>query len=714
MFEKLTKRKKLDKAKLMFTDAVDSDMIWQREAREDFNFRDGEQWTEFEKKTLEEELRPALTFNLTKSSVDLIMGMNEDNRVNFRCTPVEPTDDFLCEVLNQIYDWVKENYEFEIEEDAALESASICGRGYVAVDFSPDPKRFGEILLSEVAVPVHEVHFDPAARRPDLSDAGYITWDRWLTPEDFRIRYPKFPASKLDALVETGRTFELSANVGAPSEIFEEYRDSDTDETDYSRPLDLNFYDRAKRMVRLIHMEYWEVYKRFFGFNPETGEFEEFDGKLLSKIRKNYEAKFGMKFEYEVMMDKRVKWLQFIGDEILYDDISPLPFDGFSLVPMFAFKDVSQRSSNHFGIVRLMKDPQREINKRWSQALNLLNQQVQPGVFAEVDAFLDLDQAQASMKDPGSVTLLNSGGLGKMEERGMPQFPSAPMQMEEFSQEILRKITGINPDLLGQDRGRQEPGVVVRLRQQQGTTLLKPLFRSFKQMRKQLFKRILSIIMEYMPNEQLMRIMGSNDKFAVDPESGLLIDVSSVEQDPETGQPIPTVTANIRDVRNLEYNTQIEEAPGNMTKRTLELSAFMEMQGQGFPVPPEVIISRMDLPATDKKMWLEYINSQQQAQQEQQEEMLATEIGFKDRELSNEEQKAIWDFLVAIAKVQQQAEKDEKKMVAEGAKLKSETNATLLDFVSKLAATDVQEKGIDKQPVGVSTNGQGKQTSTNR
>ena len=74
-----------------------------------------------------------------------------------------------------------------------------------------------------------------------------------------------------------------------------------------------------------------------------------------------------IKIDVVKMQDKRVHWLQFIGNEILLDTPSPLPYEGYSVVPCFAYADVSKRSSNHFGIVRLMKDAQREVNKRWSQ-----------------------------------------------------------------------------------------------------------------------------------------------------------------------------------------------------------------------------------------------------------------------------------------------------------------------------------------------------------
>ena len=684
MFETITKAKKLDKAKELFVQAVDADMKWQREAMEDFDFRDGNQWTKKEKEVLENELRPALTFNMTKSSVDLIMGLNEDNRVVFRCTPQEMTDDFLCEVMNSIYDWVRENNEFEDEEDMALESAAIAGRGYVAMDFVPDPKRFGDIVMQEVVVPVHEIHFDPAARRTDLSDASYITWDRWLSVEEFAVKFPKYSAKRINEFIETGRSFVMGAAGPGNQDIFEKEMEATSDSSDYSTPLDTTYYDRGRRMVRLVHMEYWETFKRYFGFNPETKGFEEFDGRNLKAIKQEYAEKFNMEFQYETLMDKRVKWLQFIGDEILYDDLSPLPFDGFSIVPMFAFRDVSQRSANHFGIVRLMKDPQREINKRWSQALNLLNQSSQPGVFVEVDAFLDLEQALLSMKDPGSATLLNSGGMNKFQERSMPAFPAAPMQMEEYSQEIMRKITGINPDLLGQDRGRQEPGVVVRLRQQQGMVLMKPLFKSFNKLRKGLFRRSLAIIMEYMPNEQIMKILGEGGKYKMDAEGNI--------QDQETG-----LVANLRDLKNIEYNIKSEEAPGNMTKRTLELTSFLEMQKTGFPVEPSVIINRLDLPASEKKKWLEYIQSQNQGQQEMVEKQQAQEQANKDRELSIDEKRLIMEFIIDSAKINQQAEKDEKKLVTSAAQVEQSSNAAILSFLASVMQKEGGEDGKSKE-----------------
>jgi hypothetical protein len=672
----MTKVAKLKKAKEYFVRAVDADVKWQKEAREDFKFRDGDQWSQEEKQILEEELRPILTFNLTKSSIDLIMGMNEDNRIIHRASPVEVTDGFLAEVLNDVSDFIIESEDFEGEEDSALESAAICGRGFVAIDFVPDPKRFGEIQLSEVEIAVHEVHFDPAARRKDLGDAAYVCWDRWLTLPEFNMKYPSIKGKRLEDIISAGRMFGINtvAEANMPQSAFEVPYDISSDDSDYETPLDMNFYDKSKEMVRVIHMEYWDTFQRYYVWNPVDRVWGEAPEKPSTETKAMFEEEFGQPMVVESVTDRKIKWLQFIGDEILFDGDSPLPYDGFSIVPVFAYSDVSKRTMNHFGLVRLVRDPQKEINKRWSQALNMLNQQVQPGIYAETDAFVDAQQAQQSMKEAGAITWTNAGALtgGKIKERTVPTFPNAPMQMEQYSQDIMKKITGINPDLMGQDRGRQEPGVVVRLRQQQGMTLLKPLFKSYNKAKQELYKRLLSIIMAYMPDEQIMRILGQNDRYQVDHNAGVIVD-------------LPTkMSAEFRDVRNLEYNIKAEESPGNMSKRMMEMTALLEMMQQGFPVDPMQIIEKMELSAREKQRWIEYISNQNQAQAQQQQQMLETELQFKEREMADKEKQTQLGFMVDMTKITQMADKDNKKMAEDFAKLAQEDKHKLMEFVIEL------------------------------
>jgi len=529
------------------------------------------------------------------------------------------------------------------------------------------------------------------------------------------MKWPGIKGRALKDIIDSNN--QLWGNAGSPEQAQDSFDlpyQIDSDDSDYDSPMDYNFYDTAKNMVRVVHMEYWETYQRCYFFDPRSGEFLEFDPKLKKDLETEFAANYpNQELVIEKINDKRVKWVQFTGEKILYDDISPHPYKGFSIVPVFAYRDVSRRTANHFGIVRMIKDPQREVNKRWSQALNLLNQQVQPGVYAETEAFVDDVQAKLSLKESGSITMMNSGALSqnKIKERTVPSFPNAPMQMEEFSQDIMKKITGINPDLMGEDRGRQEPGVVIRLRQQQGLTLLKPLFKNFNHMKKELYKRQLAIIMEFMPDSQILRILGQGERYVITPD-GVIIDKMSVDQ--ETGE--PTMTATIRDARNLEYDIIAEEAPGNMTKRMLELSVYTELM-QTMPVDPLLIIEKLELSATEKARWSQYIQSQQQAESQQQQEMMEAEMGFKDREIAVKEQSNMIELLLGIAKVNTTETKDQGKLAAEFRNLDMEEQRTIAEFVinltklmteSQLKAKEIETKGAESGRTGTGNTGTAK------
>lgn len=678
MLDGLDKNAKLDMARKLFVSAMMVDRNFQKEAREDFAYRDGDQWTKEERAVLEEQLRPALTMNVIKSSVDLVMGINDDTRIRYKATPVDPTDGFLCEIVNKVDNWVTQNYDIDGEEDDAAESATICGRGFVGVDFEIDPKNLGHIRLVNVSIPIHEVKKDPTSRKKDLSDSQYIFWDKWLNESDFIVRYPKLKNQFKDLI--SGNTMLMPDMVESKDSGISDYdTDVGSDTSDYDREFDAeSFYDKSESMIRVIHMEYWQHYERFYAFNPATGKQEEFNKEDLANLKKVYPLKFGRPFEYVTVMDKKVKWYQFVGDKVLFDGDSPIPFDGFSIVPCFAYSDVSKRTGNHFGIVRLMKDPQKEINKRWSQTLNLLNNQVQPGIIAEQDAFVDMNQAEQALKTPGEVAIAQSGSIAgkKFMVRDVPAFPSAPMQLEQFSEVILRKITGINPDLLGQDRGRQEPGVVIRLRQQQGLTLLKPLFTSIRMLRKGTYQRRLSIIMKYMPDDQILQILGENGRYII--QNGMVVDKQAQRMAP------------IRALKELKYNIEPEEAPGNKSQRMLELSIYSELMQAGFQVDPKVVIKKLDLPEEERLQWIQYIEGMQKSQMEMAEKNYQLEMAKVQAGMQSTQMKVSADSQIKQAKVVNQKQKDDDKRDLEYDRLRQ-------DNVKNLRDINVRNRQVDAQ-----------------
>jgi len=670
MFEKLGKKQLLDSVREIFDEAVSADRTWQTDAQESFEFRDNNQWSKEEEEQLNEERRPHLTFNITKAHIDLIMGINEDLRKRYVCTPVSQDDAFKCEILNNIIFWLYEKNSWHDEEDIAFESAVICGRGWTAIDFDLHPNRYDQIKVSETNIPIHEVRRDPASRKTDLSDASYVIWDKWLSIEDFIVKYPEMESKVLEAF-DTG-TWPLFDTLQNLSPENKDWPGDINDISDYEDQLDVDFYDSKKRQVRVAHMEYWKNVKKYWVKDIETQQWNVID-KKWSVYKKEFAAAFpGVELVFETRTSKEVWWIQFSGDEVLFHGRSPIDFPGFNIIPCFLYNDVSQRRASHFGVVELIKDAQREMNKRISQVLNMINQQVQPGLYAEMGAFINKEQAEQSVKETGSITWMQNGSINqkRFQERSVPTFPSAVMTMAQWDADIMRRITGINPDLMGQNDKRQEAGIVVQLRQQQGMTILKPVFKAYDRMKRELFKRQIRIITQHMPLSQIKLILGEGDRYKIDRQGTI--------QDSVTEQ-----VCNVRDFRNLDYDIDGEPEQASMTQSMMELATYTEMQQNGFPVDPTVIVSKTNLPSTEKIGWIEYINNQQESQSQQAEQQFALEKQKLDQLHEREMGKIKLEAMIAGQKIENQREKDHLKSAGDQANLNDTKERDMLNLSLK-------------------------------
>jgi hypothetical protein len=347
-----------------------------------------------------------------------------------------------------------------------------------------------------------------------------------------------------------------------------------------------------------------------------------------------------------------------------------------------------------------MKDAQREINKRWSQTLNLINNQVQPGLYAEMDAFVDRDQAIDSIKTPGDVTFLQNGAIAKkqIQERSVPQFPTASFNLEEQAQIMLRRITGINPDLLGQDRGRQEPGIVVKMRQQQGMTILRPLFASYKKMKRELFKRQVAIILRWMPIQQMQKILGAFYQFII--KNGEIW----------VSNPEGNLAFNLEKIRDVEYIIDVEETSASMTQRMFELQAMTEMQTAGIPADPLIMINKMDLPETEKQHWIQYVSQQQEAASQ----AAQAEIQLKQTELQLKHQR---ESLKIILEHQAKTDKTMAQMAKDAANIKAYLDEIAItnkdveyDFIAKLAAISQQDEASKRDAAAKRAGGKSNET----
>jgi len=202
--------------------------------------------------------------------------------------------------------------------------------------------------------------------------------------------------------------------------------------------------------------------------------------------------------------------------------------------------------------------------------------------------------------------------------------------------------------------------------------ILSRLFKSQKRMKRQLAEKIFGLIMAYMPDSQIKRILGQSERYlfkgpiVVDKENGLI--------------------APLRNLRDLKYDITIEESPSNMTKMMAQLAIFMDMLSKGFPVDPETLIGKLDLPASEKTKWVKYVQNQQQ----QQSQMAMTQIQGKlqgdQAKTQIQAQQVASDHDIALKQLAQSDVADRRDAAIELAKLDHDKVKTVLDMIAKLKA----------------------------
>ena len=306
------------------------------------------------------------------------------------------------------------------------------------------------------------------------------------------------------------------------------------------------------------------------------------------------------------LWDTEVHWFQFIRDEVLFDGPSPLPFDGFSLVPMSCFLDDCDRVA--YGWMRNLMDPQREVNKSYSQKLDLLVSQGKPGWIGEKSAVPNRDEFERQIHSGAAIATVEDGALtaNRIQPRQVPRLPEGAMSRLEDSLALIDRIGGVGSELEREGSGAEALGTV-QLRYRRAQIALRTLFKNFEGFQRALAEKILQTIVRAFPDHQIEAMLGDVERYRV--LDGVVLELQATPD----GQVVPSRQAAIRDLRNAHYNVTLEATTGNNTLRLMELQQLAEIARLGVPVDPAVVVEKAVSARSDRERLLGYAAQQQQA-----------------------------------------------------------------------------------------------------
>src|SRR3990172_3605773 len=100
---------------------------WKVEAREIHDIEAGHQWSEDDAAQMKDEDRPAVTFNFFAKFIDVLQGLQINNRQDIRYFPRETGDVAVNEIMTGAAEWARYLCDAEDEESDAFHDSALTG-----------------------------------------------------------------------------------------------------------------------------------------------------------------------------------------------------------------------------------------------------------------------------------------------------------------------------------------------------------------------------------------------------------------------------------------------------------------------------------------------------------------------------------------------------------------------------------------------------------
>ena len=650
---------------------------WRAEARMDFDFLSGRQWTEEERARLAELQRIDIVFNRIEPTIESIAGYELQNRQRVVFVPRQPSQDAAVnELLTNAANWVRDQCDAEDEESDAFVDMLTCGIGVTNTRLDYDDNPDGNIVIERID-PMR-VRWDPAARSRNLSDATWVQLDTPMTLDDVRAEWP----DKADQLAAT-----------EPYEY-----DDDTISSPAADPYAPTSHsaNTARKTLIVTRHEWYESESYWRVLDPANGQLVELSDDEYDRIIKASKRGLVPPPQQAVRQRRRVYYSAHVCSGVVLSFDRSITQAGFQLNFITGRRD--RNRNEWYGVVRMMRDPQRFANKYLSMIESLIRSNAKGGLLVEEGATDNIRRLEEKWAQQDSVIVLNDGALGqgKLQPKPISPLPAGIERMLEFSVSSIRDVTGINLEVLGM-ANREQAAALEMARREAALTILSPLFNSLRRYRKIQGRVLADMIRRYISDGRLIRIVSGDGTERTIPlmrvpdtiTYDVVVDTGSQSRDSKR-ETFNVMAQLIPALQNSGFKTPpevLDYLPLPTQLAGAWKRAIAEQQKQPPPPPPEVIKAQIQAQVEQQKLQAEMQReqariqfntwkAQMEAQLEQYKTLMRAQTDAQDRQIraAIEEQSQIINAQAA-----------EQKAFAETMKARIEGMAKLIDATTKMA-----------------------------
>jgi hypothetical protein len=584
----------------LFRAAKEYEKDAREKAKEAEEFYCGEQWPKEVKAELERTQRAALTINVTQKNVDELSGHQRQQRTDISYVPPEEGDQRVADILKYVSKHILEKCYYPREESKAFEDEIIVGRGNLCMTMDFDTNLQGDLMVRRF--PWEDIVYGPHEFE-DLSDCEHLHKHKMYS----KAKLKQLFADKADDIeadyknlldwIEEGK---MTVDVAG-----DEYAYGD----DAMRPLpvvgDTLMYDVARKEFRLIECQKREYERRSVVVSSDFDFVQQAAGWSPKEIAS---AKTLPGFQVITKNVSTVRILKVCGSTLLEDKESDI--GDFDVIPIYAKK----RGAKWWGKVELVKDPQREINKRHSQAVDIGNKVCAYGFGYDEDTFSDQAEAERFKKNvatPGFVTKLVDVNRPPYRFEGV-KFPNEIVQLMALGADQIKGLMNITPD----EGGANTSGFALMQRQKSKLVGNGFLFDNLSFAKKKIGKLLVKFIQLYYTPQRIYRIL--QNRHQKEP-----IEVAG---QPLDKYPEDEIIELLQRSDLAEYDVEVSESAYSPSIQLATAAVLSELAKTGFPVPPPMLIELFDLPGETKQKFQQAMMQQQQAQAQAEQAKATSEL----------------------------------------------------------------------------------------
>lgn len=418
-------------------------------------YRDGDQLTEQERKTLKKRGQPPFIDNKIQDKCDTLLGIEKQMRTDPKAFPRTPQDEGSAEAATDSLRFIADqsNFNRTVRKPAA-DNLMVEGLCYGQVVVDPDTEKYGgypKVCMEHIRV--DRGYYDIHSLKDDFSDKTYAGFFTWMDVEDAK------------------SLFDPKKNKLAHEKALE-FIDSSVSDT--SAAGDQTHDDKPRYVMSARGRERLQVFEHYFK-NKGVWHMGKWciGGWLEPAKESTYKNEFG---EPECGIEVQALYRK-------GDDASP------------------------YGSVPRYLDPQDGHNKRHSKMLHLLNSK---RLLYPKGAFDDPKNAREQLHKPDGVFEYNPMGPGnEVRVEDNLKEADAQFQLLQYTDLQLSQV-GPNAALLGQSGNIS--GRAKNLDQQAGSLPISPLFDALDSWELRMFRQAWNRVKQFWTAEMWIRVTDDENK----------------------------------------------------------------------------------------------------------------------------------------------------------------------------------------------------------